>query len=101
VFRSRRRSYGRSETLGTFAGVRSLSQEEPSKELQAVCESTQTSTNLQFWVDGTMIIDVTDPNSPLEGKGYGLQVDLRTSDAPQAHTGDNLEVRFDDFQVSR
>ena len=48
-----------------------------------------------------MIIDVTDPNSPLEGEGYGLQVDLRTSDAPQAHTGDNLEVRFDDFQVSR
>ncbi len=60
-----------------------------------------TSPNLQFWVDGTMIIDVTDPNSPLEGEGYGLQVDLRTSDAPQAHTGDNLEVRFDDFQVSR
>jgi hypothetical protein len=92
---------GRSETLGTFAGVKSLSHEEPSKELQAVCESTQTSANLQFWVDGTMIIDATDPNSPLEGQGYGLQVDLRASDAPQAHTGDTLEVRFDDFQVSR
>jgi hypothetical protein len=92
---------GRSETLGTFAGVRSLTQEEPSRELQAVCESTQTSANLQFWVDGRMIIDATDSNSPLEGQGYGLQVDLRTSDAPQAHPDDKLEVRFDDFQVSR
>jgi hypothetical protein len=96
-----RRFDGRSETLGTFAGVKSLSQGEPSKKLQAVCESTQTSVNLQFWVDDTMIIEKTDPNNPLEGDGYGLEVDLRTSDAPQAHTGDTLAVRFDDFQVSR
>jgi hypothetical protein len=96
-----RRFDGRSKTWPPSDKVQALSQEDSAKKLQAVCQSTQTSVHLQFLVGEQTIIDVTDPDSPLEGQGYGLEVDLRTSGAAQAHTGDRLDVRFDDFQVSR
>jgi hypothetical protein len=78
---------------------------EPYKQLEAVCRtSTQgdgNSAELEFWVDGKMILKAKDPsddaggNALLDGR-YGLQ----TTFGPTGSAGETLEVEFKNFEVS-
>jgi hypothetical protein len=52
--------------------------------------------DLQFWVDGEMILSHRDETDPLESGVFGLQATL----GQNTGTGeDTVEVEFDNFEV--
>ncbi|GII03575.1 serine/threonine-protein kinase [Planobispora takensis] len=64
--------------------------------LQAACRSSGTGTRLTFWVDGTQVIDVTDPQAPVSSTAQsGLIAQVKPSG------GGPLTVSFDDFALHR
>jgi len=85
--------------------VRAAIEDDPEKDLEAVCASTSVEGKravlLQFLVDGEVILQATDVENPLEGDAYGLRVNLRPPLVPEASTEDTLVATFDDFGVSR
>jgi hypothetical protein len=84
--------------LGENSDITSAVQGDTKKELQAVCVTVegQRAVDLQFWVNGEMILSHRDEVDPLESGTFGLQAALgqRAGDST-----DTLEVEFDNFEV--
>ena len=89
-----------------FPDVRSTVEGDSVKELEAICTSTtvngRAAVDLQFSVDGQMILRATDPDDcrkscgpPIHSGSFGLRTTLGARGEPE----DTLEVTFDNFEV--